>query len=100
MSQRRPVTAAYDHVTSVGDLLPRAAVSARRQQYSTDNNINVNAMEHVHHHHQHQQQRQDEDEDEMRRKVMQWCKWRRRYGVLSPLCIADELRRPMTSPCQ
>jgi len=86
------------------------------ERHHSSNNINVNATSphHCHHHQQpaqryhyyrqqQQQQQQDQGQDqgqggddaaEMRRKLMQWCRWRRRYGVLSTVCIADEITRP------
>jgi len=62
-----------------------------RQKYSTDNNSSQRFQRLAHHYYHEQQQR---ERDDMRRKLMQWCEWRRRYGVLSSIYIAEHLRRP------
>jgi len=89
ISQRHSVAAADNHDVNVGDGLDHS---------TTDDNINVNALEQPQHpalyHHYHYGHQQQYQSDEMRRKLTQWCRWRRRYGVLSSFCIADELQRP------
>ena len=88
--------------TTAADVNQRAVVNVRSQKYYTNNNINVSSSQHLptlpnHHHHQQQQQQQwveMQQKVEMRRKLAQWCEWRRRYGIMSSICITQELRGP------
>jgi len=76
----------------------RPAAITSREIYSTNNNtsqhLHLLPYHHHHHHHQQQQQRWVEmrEKDEMRRKLAQWCEWRRRYGILSSFYIGEQLR--------